>query len=191
MKIEKIHLNKIKVTFSPEDLTEHNITPEAVKNNAPWIQRVLMMVVKKAEEEIGFSAADCRLMVEAMPGEDDSMVMYITKVDSDDALKDALNSVKKRVRLKAKPALTPAPKSVCISFYDFEDAIRLAKFSIDVQGGELYFLNDTYHMILPAEANILVSEFGKSTTDENVCNHICEHGKLISQNALNMLRQYF
>ena len=45
MKIEKIHLNKIKVTFTPDDLIEHNLSVSAVKDNAPWVQKVLMSVV--------------------------------------------------------------------------------------------------------------------------------------------------
>ena len=54
MKIEKIHLNKIKVTFTPDDLIEHNITLSAVKENAPRLQNILMSVVRRAEEEVGF-----------------------------------------------------------------------------------------------------------------------------------------
>ncbi len=188
MKIEKIHLNKIKVTFSPEDLTEHNITPEAVKNNAPWIQRVLMMVVRKAEEEMGFSAADCRLMVEAMPGDDDSMVMYITKVDNDEDLKNLLNNVKKKMRLKVRPA--SEKNTLCISFYDFEDAVRLSRHA-SFSGGELYFYKDSYHMLFHGNTNFPFAEFGKTTTEDGIVNSISEHGKLISDNALDMLRDYF
>lgn len=190
MKIEKIHLNKIKVTFSPEDLIEHNITPEAVKNNAPWIQQVLMNAIRKAEEETGFSAQNARLMVEALPGEDDSMVMYITKLESEDDLKSAMRLAKGKVKLKVKNKAT-APLFACVTFSDIEDAICLAKMLKDEDGGELYFYNNCYHLIISTSASAHICEFGKVTTDDYTSSFVKEHGTLVCTNALKTLRGYF
>lgn len=190
MKIEKLHLNKIKVTFTPEDLIEHNLTVSAVKDNSPWVQKILMNVVRRAEQEVGFNAEDARLMVEAMPAEDDCMVMYITRLESDEDLKDVINAVKRRIRLKVRTAADTV-KSTLITFDSFEDALKLARFAQDVDGGDLYFYNDKYHLVISGEVAARFSEFGKSTTDEKTCLLVCEHGKKVCDNALATLRNYF
>lgn len=191
MKIEKINFNKLKVTFSPEDLIEHNITPEAIKNNSPVIQRVLMMVMHRAEDEFEFSAENARLMVEALPGENDSMVMYITKLESDDELKDTMRSIKKKLRLRVRPAQYIAEKNICVTFSDFEDAVRLAIFLREETGGTLYHYDGHYHLIAPVGFSPLAAEFGKITAEENACRMVAEHGKKICDNALKTLRAHF
>ena len=190
MKIEKIHLNKIKVTFTPDDLIEHNITLSAVKENAPRLQNILMSVVRRAEEEVGFVAENARLMVEAMPAEGDSLVMYITRLGEDEEIKDVLNEVKKRVWLRVRPA-TDGARVALITFDSFEDAIKLAAFAQAWDEGELYYYHDGYHLLTGNENVGLFSEFGVMTTDEKVCNMVIEHGKLICTNALKTLRENF
>lgn len=190
MKIEKIHLNKIKVTFTPEDLIEHNITPQAVRENSPWVQKVLMTVVKRAVEEIGFEANDARLMVEAMPGEDDSMVMYITRLEDGEDIRDVLHSVKKRLKLKVRPAISHS-KNMCISFDCFDDAVKLAHAATDYEGGELYFYSGRYHLIVSSSAPWYMAEFGSFFADDSLCDIVSEHGKKICDNAMDTLREYF
>ncbi len=191
MKIEKIHSNKIKVTFSPEDLIEHNITPDAVRTNAPWVQRILTNIVRKAWEEVGFQGEESRLMVEAMPGEDDTLIMYITRLENDEDLREAMHNVKRKVKLRVKPTENKVVNKVCITFSDFEDAIRLARDFKDVNEGELYFYDSKYHLIVSGEAPAMFSEFGKTSIDEKVCHIVTEHGKKISDNALEKLRKHF
>ncbi len=190
MKIEKIQFNKIKVTFTSDDLTEHNLSVSAVKENAPWLQKVLMNVVRRAEEEVGFSAENARLMVEAMPAENDSLVMYITRLGDDEDLHDALGEVKRRVRLRVRPVPEKAKTSL-ISFESFEDAIRLAAFAQDCTEGELYFYNGRYHLMVESSLSHRFSEFGIMTNDEKVCDIVSEHGKLICSRALKTLRDNF
>lgn len=190
MKIEKIHVNKIKVTFTPEDLIEHNLSAEAVKNNSPRVQNVLMSVVKQAQEETGFCAENARLMVEAMPAEDDCMVMYITRLDSEDDFADALNGVKRRIRLRARSAELKE-ENVLISFENFDDAVKLAKFAQGIDEGELYFHLDRYHLIAKRETSHRFAEFGKMIADSKTCDLIREHGKKVCDNALATLREYF
>lgn len=191
MKIEKIHFNKIKVTFTPDDLIEHNLTPDAVKNNSPSVQNLLMNIVRRAEEETGFNAADCRLMVEALAGRDDTMVMYITRIDSEDALGEAMNAIKRKIRLKVKPSGNAREQRVCITFADFEDVLRLAALVSSDEKGELYFYKEQYHLIVPCTAPSFFSEFGKTVTDEKLCSLIAEHGKLVSKKAFSDLNKFF
>ncbi len=190
MKIEKIHVNKIKVTFTPDDMIEHNLTVSAVKENAPHLQRLLMNVVRRAEEEVGFSAENARLMVEAMPAGDDSLVMYITRLGDEDEIKDALSEVKRRVRLKVRTAPEHSKISL-ITFESFEDALELSHFASDCNEGELYYYNNKYHLILQGDIAYRFAEFGRMTNDEKVCDLVSEHGKLVCQNALKTLRESF
>lgn len=190
MKIEKIHFNKIKVTFTPDDLIEHNLTVSAVKENAPWLQRVLMNVVRKAEEEVGFSAENARLMVEAMPAEGDGLVMYITRLGDDEEIKDVLNEVKKRVRLRVRP-VPERPKTALITFESFEDAIALSHFALDCTEGDLYSYGGLYHLVVPSAIAHRFSEFGKMSEAASSCSYVTEHGKLICRNALETLRNKF
>lgn len=189
MKIERINTKKIKVTFTPEDLIEHNLSPEAVKNNSPNVQQTLFSIVRRAEEETGFEATDCRLMVEAMPGGDDTMVMYITRLDGDDDLQDAMSAIKRKIRLKVKQSVQP--NKVCISFYDFEDAVLLAKNSDCTEECSLYFYEGGYHLVASSSLPVFFSEFGRVSTDEKLCDIVAEHGKLISKNALVDLKKHF
>ncbi|MBR5535291.1 MAG: adaptor protein MecA [Clostridia bacterium] len=190
MKIEKIHLNKIKVTFTPDDLAEHNLTFSAVRDNSPVVQNVLMGIVRQAEQEVGFTSEGERLMVEAMPAEGDCMVMYITRLGAEEDIKDVLNDVKRRIRLKVKQA-NETPKSLLITFDCFEDVLSLASFAEDFDGGELYFYRGAYHLIVPGGICDRFSEFGKITGDEKACSMVCEHGKKICSDALGHLRKYF
>ncbi len=191
MKIEKIHVNKIKVTFTPEDLIEHNITPEAVRDNAPPVQRVLMNIVRQAEEKVGFTAENAKLMVEAMPGEGDSMVMYITKLTAEEDLTETLNAVKRKLKLRVRTADAPLSHKLCVTFEDIEDAVSLAHFSPDTDEGTLYFYKGKYHLIIDSCHANRFSEFGRIFTEEGVCNLICEHGKRVCDRALETLRNNF
>lgn len=191
MKIEKIHVNKIKVTFSPEELIEHNITPEAVRDNSPAVRKLLMNIVRQADEKVGFGTEDARLMIEAMPGEGDSMVMYITKLTTEEDRLGNLNAVKRKLRLKVHSENALGAKNLCITFNDFEDALKLSHFASDVSQGELYFFEERYHLIIePCYANRF-SEFGKASLDETLCGLIREHGKKICDDALKTLRENF
>lgn len=190
MKIEKIDTNKIKVTFTSEDLTEHNLTPDSVRNNSPRVQKIIMNVVRQAEEEIGFCAENARLMVEAMPAEDDSMVMYITRLESENDFSDALNLVKRRIRLKTRPA-EPKSTYTLVEFESFEDAVSLSRFASHISEGELYFYRDAYCLIMPSALAVRFSEFGKVKDSEKACDMVREHGKKICDNALETLRNYF
>ena len=190
MRIEKIHLNKIKITFTTEDLIEHNITPDAVRENPPRIQKILMNIVRRAGEEVGFTADESRIMVEAVGTEDGSMVMYITKLETEEELKEAMRNAKKKLRLKAR-RIPSEINRVCITFDDFEDAIRLATEASGDFEGALYFYNDRYHLITTGEAPVYFSEYGRAFINAEICDMIEEHGKKISDRGLYDLIKHF
>ncbi len=182
MKIEKLRSNKIKVTFSQEDMLIHGLTPELVAKNAPAAREVFWEILRQAEEETGFSAEDGKLMIEAMPGADDSLVLYITRLEQDEAL-----PFRKKVRLKIKNA----EEGNCLVFSSFDDVADMAKAMPDLNGGTLYFYNERYYLVMPSDTSELLSEFGKKTTSLYIASILSEHGKLICENAMETIREYF
>ncbi len=182
MKIEKLRSNKIKVTFSQEDMLIHGLTPELVAKNAPAAREVFWEVLRQAEAETGFSAEDGKLMIEAMPGADDSLVLYITRLEQDEAL-----PFRKKVRLKIKNA----EEGNCLMFSSFDDIVDMARAMPDLNGGTLYFYKEKYYLVMPSDTLELLSEFGKKTSAPYIASILSEHGKLICENAMETIREYF
>lgn len=192
MRIEKIRFNKIKVTFSVEDLILHGLTPEAVRQNAPAAQEVFWSVLKQAEEETGFCAEDGRLMIEARSCPDDSLVLYITKLDSDEDIKVPLHPAKKRAKMRIRAVDSSASNGEsCLVFDSIEDVIALANSSLDISGGELYFYRDKYYLIISSESEAQCSEFGKSVSSPYMASVLREHGKFLCGDAAEVLRKNF
>lgn len=193
MRIEKIRFNKIKVTFSVEDLIMHGLTPEAVRQNAPAAQEVFWSVLKQAEAEIGFCAEDGRLMIEARSCPDDSLVLYITKLDSEDEeIRAALRSVKKKAKMRIRAVDRSASDGEsCLSFGSIEDVIALANSSVDISGGELYLYRDKYYLIISSESEARCSEYGRSVSSPFTAALLREHGTLLCGDAIEVMRKNF
>ncbi len=192
MRIEKIRFNKIKVTFSVEDLVLRGLTPEAVRQNAPVAQEMFWSVLKQAEEETGFRAEDGKLMIEVRSCPDDSLVMYITKLDSDEDIKVPLYPAKKRAKMRIRAVDSSASNGEsCLVFDSIEDAIALANSSLDIGGGELYFYRDKYYLIISSESEAQCSEFGRSVPSPYMTAVLREHGKFLCGDAAAVLRKYF
>jgi negative regulator of genetic competence, sporulation and motility len=189
MRIEKIRFNKIKVTFSTEDLIAHNLTPDAVRHNAPAAQEVFWRVLKQAEEETGFSAEDGRLMIEVHSFSDDSIVLYITKLDLDDSV--PFSPSRKKVRMRVKTVEDEKSDELCLMFDSFEDSVSLANSSVSVLGGELYFYDGKYYIIASKESDAKCSEFGKVISSPLFTASLREKGIKICDDAAETLRANF
>lgn len=183
MRIEKLRSNKIKITFSQEDMILHGLTHELVAKNAPSARAIFWDVLKKAEDEIGFDIGDGRLMIEAMPGADESLILYITKLDSGE---DIL-PLRKKVRLKVKNS----GEANCLMFSSFDNVIEMFKAFPDLSGGALYLYKEKYYLIMPESPALALSEFGKKADSLYIADILSEHGKLICENAAETIKKYF
>ena len=193
MRIEKIRFNKIKVTFSSDDLLSHGLTPEAVAKNSPAAQEIFWDVLRRAEEETGFSAENGKLMIEAMTAAgDDSLILYITRLDSNDAFTSGFYPAKKRIKPRIR-SVDPSSSGgeSCLAFSSFEDIISLVNSSIGLSGGRLYYWNDNYYLIISGDSAAACSEFGKSVSSKYVQPLVEEHGKLLSKSAAEDIREHF
>ena len=86
MKIEKVNDNQIKCTLTKKDLEERHIKLSELAYGSEKASRLFHDMVEKASYEFGFEAEDAPLMVEAIPGKEDTLVLIISKVEYPDEL---------------------------------------------------------------------------------------------------------
>ena len=79
MRIEKVELNKIKVTVYPIDLDNMNISINNLTPDSPQLHSFLLRIMEKIEEETGFNPYTGQVMVKASP-KDDCMILTVTKL---------------------------------------------------------------------------------------------------------------
>ena len=79
MKFEKITDDKIKVVLSLEDIQLNNISSENLFNNSSSSQKLLQVMLNKAEKEIGFIPGDSKLLVEVIMPSEQECIFTITK----------------------------------------------------------------------------------------------------------------
>lgn len=86
MKIERISENKIKCTLNREDLASHNIVLTEFAYGSEKARAFFRDLMIKAEDEVGFEADNIPLMIEAIPVNQDCIVLFVTKVSDPDEL---------------------------------------------------------------------------------------------------------
>lgn len=82
MKIEKINENQIRCTLTHDDLAAHQLKLSELAYGTEKAKSLFHDMMQQASREFGFEANDIPLMIEAMPGAADSIVLIITKVDN-------------------------------------------------------------------------------------------------------------
>lgn len=86
MKIEKINENQIRCTLTRDDLAAHQLKLSELAYGTEKAKSLFHDLMQQASNEFGFEANDIPLMIEAMPGAADSIVLVITKVDNPDEI---------------------------------------------------------------------------------------------------------
>jgi adapter protein MecA 1/2 len=208
MRIERVNENKIKITFSNDDLLERNIEISNLNYNSREAQELFLDIMKKAESEFGFSTSDAQLSIEAAPDSVECFVITITRIEDD--VDEAFESIQKYIRnkykrsdLKAKKRARKVCSPIVIYFFtSMEDlkslAIRLSK----NYAGEstLYRYAGGYYLILtksgwnlPATLESVVQEYGKRVLYISFYEGLLEeYGKKIAeQNAIDIIINFY
>lgn len=86
MKIEKINDNQIRCTLTRDDLAAHQLKLSELAYGTEKAKNLFHDMMMQASREVGFEANDIPLMIEAIPGASDSVVLIITKVDNPEEL---------------------------------------------------------------------------------------------------------
>ena len=96
MRFERITENKIRITFSIEDLESENIDFHSFMSNSIETQSVFLDMLSKAEREIGFITNNYKLMIEALATSSGHFIVTVTRMMPD------LAKLPSRKRLSAK-----------------------------------------------------------------------------------------
>lgn len=86
MKIEKISDKQIRCTLTLADLTDFNVKLTDLSYGSDKARLLFRDMMSKAHREYGFEADNVPLMIEAIPGSNDTLILIITKVDDPEEL---------------------------------------------------------------------------------------------------------
>lgn len=197
MKIEKLTENKIRIILNIEDLEKNNIDFKSIMNNSTESQNLLLTMLNKAEEEVGFYTKDSKILIEAFGSSSGQLIFTITKFSPE--VPQTL-SPKKRLIVKRKVFKLDSK----VAIYSFKNFDAFCDFcnclSVNVlknlkelcKNISLYLYNDTYYLII---SNIntnfkylrgfysTVSEFATFVNNSNDFeSKLLEHGKVVIKN---------
>lgn len=83
MKIEKLNLNKLKITIFKEDFTKWDMDFAKITPESQELKDVFLIVLKEIPKETDFEVKNARLVVEAAK-EDDFLIMTVSKIKMPD-----------------------------------------------------------------------------------------------------------
>lgn len=86
MRIERISTNQIRCTLSSIDLQNRNLNVIELAYGSDNAKALFREMLHKASYEVGFDTDDSPLMIEAVPLSNESIIIYVTKVDDPDEL---------------------------------------------------------------------------------------------------------
>jgi len=184
MKFEKLTDTQIKIILSLQDMESNNISVENVLSNSADSQKLLETMISQAEKELGFKPEDSKLLIEAIPSNEEC-IFTITKI-----LDEAV-FIPKHIN------------NFIYKFDTFDDFINLCTFLNNFsylclkdisRNFSLIYYNCTYYLSSTNENTCLVidyikalfSEFGKDVSNSpGIEGKLNEYGKvLLSKNAI-------
>jgi len=186
MKFEKITDTKIKIILSLQDMESNNLSVENVLSNSADSQKLLDLMINKAEKELGFKPDDSQLLVEAVVPSNEECIFTITKLLDD------------------KICFPQHGNSFIFKFDCFDDFINLCTFLNNFsylclkeisKNFSLFYYNNTYYLkyveseyssIVLDYIKTLFEEFGKDVSHTSGIDGVLnEYGKVIfSKNAI-------
>ena len=186
MKFEKITDTKIKIILSLQDMESNNLSAENVLSNSADSQKLLDIIINRAEIELGFKPENSQLLVEAVAPSNEECIFTITKLLDD------------------KIHCNHHANSFIFKFDCFDDFINLCTFlnnfsylclkEISKNFSLIYYNNTYYLRFIESEYSHIVidyiktlfEEFGKDVSHTSGIDGILnEYGKVIfSKNAI-------
>ena len=101
LKIEKISDNQMKFTLSKEDLASRQIRVNELAYGSEKVHALFSELIQRASEDFGFETEDLPLIIEAIPGGSESLILMVTKCDDPEELDARFSNF--------TPAKSPAP----------------------------------------------------------------------------------
>ena len=75
MKIEKLNIDKIRITLNIEDLKNNDVDIQTFMSNSTESQNLFLYILDLAEEQCGFSTDNYKVRVETMYLNNDSFIL--------------------------------------------------------------------------------------------------------------------
>ena len=172
MKIEKIEINKIRVTLSALDLVDMNVNVKSLTPNSPRLHSFLYEVMEKVKEETGFNPYTGQVVVEATPN-DDGIILMVTKLSEH---KEPLKRKPKNIRVAGHRSV----KKLTYKFDSFEHLCRLFSCSEpkSFYSAGLYEYMENFYLVAPKNAAAALSEFGDAKDTLSLSESFLEeHGR--------------
>lgn len=181
---------KLKISLSPQDLKELDITYAGIDYSDPATKQMFVALLERGKEETGFRPRNARLFIEVFPSEEGGCIVFFT------CLRGSGHP----------PGICGAlgPEAVVFAFFQVEELLSAAckvyhRYSHRIYKSSLYRLENSYRLVVyPLDyidnlSILLLGEFGEKTgTGPVLAAFIEEHGKLLVQDtALDTLARYF
>lgn len=208
MKFEKLNNDKIRIILDLQDLQDNDIDYQSFMSNSSDTQRLFMDMLDEAEEQIGFTTKDYKIMVEALATIDGNFIITVTR-----SLPDSnLPPVPKKCNIQIKRKKHKLDSNILIyefsKFDDFCDFLKhldslnlkniitfTKQFSLYTYKNHYYLLMDNINLDYPYIKTFLfaITEFGKSINSPSLFRHkLTEYGHIIiKSNILKTLNKHF
>ena len=209
MKIEKLTENKIRIIIKPEDIKDKDLDLHTIMTKTAESQGLLLEILNKAKQEIGFDTDGCRLLVEAYSSLEDTFVFTVTKYHVEN--EESNYSQSRRIVKVKRKTFTDDSDNYIYRFDNFDAFCNFCELleknkPIYTKGliglSSLYLLNNNYFLVLKHVNNThknnkkfhsYISEFSKPINYSEVYeNKLKEYGKIImKKNAISTGIKYF
>ena len=147
MKIEKLNIDKIRITLNIEDLKNNDVDIQTFMSNSTESQNLFLYILDLAEEQCGFSTDNYKVRVETMYLNNGSFILNITR------FKENINSKPPRVKAIQKDFYFDLDSCFFIfsEANDFLDFYSILKNTIDIKilqdcKYSLYLFKNNYFM---------------------------------------------
>jgi negative regulator of genetic competence, sporulation and motility len=172
-------------------------------SNSIEYQNLFVDILNQAENEVGFSTKDCKILIEALASSDGTFVFTITKYET-------TPNKRKKLSIKKKDNSTIQENAIYV-FNTFDEFCNYCSYinnaNLNNLNGlstniSLYVYNDKYYLVFK-DLNLSfknlrgfyasITEFGKSVSySESFESKIIEHGKIVmKKSAIKKCIQYF
>lgn len=198
MKFEKLNNDKIRIILNLQDLEDNNIDYQSFMSNSSDSQKLFLEMLDEAEEQIGFTTKDYKLMIEALATLNGDFIITVTRFLPDLDISPTYN--KKTVKVKRKTN-TLINDSIIYEFNNYDDILdfilllknsNIKGFTSFTKDFSLYSYKNNYYLVMDnINKNFsgiktflcVLTEFGKSINNSNLFkSRLNEYGTLIVKN---------
>lgn len=198
MRFEKLSNDKIRIILDLQDLEDNDIDYQSFMSNSSDSQKLFMEILDEAEEQMGFTTKDYKLMIEALATIDGDFIITVTR-----SLPDFdITSAYKKKTIKAKRKSNRLTTDTIIYEFNNSDDIfdfilllknlNISGLNAFTKGFALYTYKDKYYLVMDNInknfENIktflcALTEFGKSINNSNLFkSKLNEYGTLLVKN---------